>query len=209
MNFIETLKSLGGVKPCLVCKGMGEDLCYESRGGSPCPDCRGTGNIIDLVPLLANPKELSDVVDNLLCIDFCESIVHVKNEELFIIGPQRASNLVYEVARQLGGTAVVAQHEPVVDDILADMKRRGLVYGVELERRVRAITGYRLSFPIPPDATVLFVTDRFDEAEMSSVRNLVPNPIRWLPHILALVSSVDEIDGPRGGGAKVISLHKE
>ena len=71
MSFIETLRSIGGVKPCPDCCnedgtarfpcGVGKYInrVNESR---ECASCHGTGQIIDLAPLLAKPSYLEDTV---------------------------------------------------------------------------------------------------------------------------------------------------
>jgi hypothetical protein len=90
---------------------------------------------------------------------------------------------------------------------------------------------YRLSLPIPPDATVLFVTDRFDEKEMKEIIGATDEAAvgskGFLPYILCLVrDGEEELEVTRewiGGacpdglqsrfyvpkGFKVISLHEE
>jgi len=202
-DFIETLRSVGGVKPCpcFTLEGSGDVITCTPV--SHCPNCHGTGSIIDLAPLLAKPKELEDCVKELIPL-FNPPVYPSPH----VVGPQRAHSLVYEVARQLGGTAVtVKPEEPILKDIFADMKRRGLCYDADLEIKVNAARGYRLSLPIPPDATVLFVTDKTDEQEIKAIINLVTKPgnnTHTLPYVLALVSDKQAI-----AGFKVISLHQE
>jgi hypothetical protein len=183
-DFIETLKAVGSVKPC----------------GGTCEMCSGTGYTIDLTMLLAKPEVMEVVVEQLhflLPLDTRPIMLKAVSEaDLVVIGPQRAPNLVYEVARQLGGTAVVAEPE----------------YGVRLEDKlpgnwIPCVDGYRLSLPIPPDATVLLATDRTDDKEIKAVINLVTKPgnnTHTLPYVLALISDKQAIDG-----FKVISLHQE
>lgn len=224
MNFLETLRSVGGVKPC-PCGGIGRPTVMFGREVDArdlkrmCPNCHGTGQILDLAPLLAKPRMLVEHVHELIerkesgiwkmvkkKADFSTDNYEVGNvyddPSIFVVGPQRAHSLVYEVARQLGGSAVVAEPTTEMREI-----EQGLCEGL-LELR---ITGYRLSIPILPDATVLFVTDRLDEQEMQSVMQCVSNPIRWLPYILAIVSNQDTLEGgPRGmESMKIIALHKE
>jgi len=230
MNFIETLKSVGGVKPCR-CDGSGQEYkklvdsgqMAEFMRNEKCWKCHGTGQIIDLAPLLAKPKELEKVVEKFFSTEMVDIGEYEKRivgteqdllvDNLFIFGPQRAHALVYEVARQLGGTAVVA--EPKLDEWtdkdgsykMSELKKGKLVKDV----------GYRLSLPIPPDATVLFVTDKMDEQEMLAVMETTMtsqkegSPFRFLTYVLALISAQDKLvflDLEKTEW-KVISLHKE
>jgi hypothetical protein len=270
MNFIETLKSVGGVKP-RPCGISSQELtqAYAWRHPNGCPECHGTGSIIDLAPLLAKPKELEDCVRDLcfpykeismkgLCgvcckdlnggVGFCslpcqgiwlnthevngyayghrieqglgsygyylgkkppeKACIRVpmfsKNEvNLHVIGPQRASNLVYEVARQLGGTAVVAEPDNIEDT-------RDGIGGVWN-------TIYYLSLPIPDSATVLFVTDKWDKTEMTQVvqTTITSNEkAKALDYLLCLIGpekTEQELDCRFGtnGRMKVISLQQE
>jgi hypothetical protein len=207
MDFIETLKSVGGVKPCPSIK-QETDNCHLGC------QCHGTGQTLDLAPLLAKPDKLHLPVRQLIH----EIVTNEEFDEIVIIGPQRASNLVYEVARQLGGTAVVAEPEYGL---------RGNPKGNMAFPPIIAMTGYRLSLPIPPDATCLFVTDKVDEKEMSDVvLAVVPDPCSFrfaggtvLPYVLALVGGSDKlviaahVSSPQGfipsSLLSIISLHKE
>jgi len=208
MTFIETLKSVGGVKPCLKCSGTG-DRFRLGDGQDRCNDCEGTGKILDLAPLLARPKELGECVEKLVIAQ----LPHTQpNHGLAIVGPQRAHSLVYEVARQLGGTAVV-----MIEDIeIAETTTKIMVDDVEdvVTRKVVERQGYRLSLPIPPDATVLFVTDRMDEQEMMAIMNCATSSGKFtvLPYILSLVWDGKEMPLHAMTGKetfKVISLHQE
>jgi hypothetical protein len=216
MNLKATLQQLGGVKPCPHTHdgpnmGVKADNMYMSAGGIiPCPQCHGTGSIIDLAPLLARPKDLTDVVAEILNSPDLGSATKWDKTGFYgahVVGPQRASNLVYEIARQLGGTAVVANEvkgmrnvEPVAN--MGDMLQfMGELY----------TTGHRLSLHIPEDSTVLFVTDRLDEKEMAEVvkatrlRVLCSN----LPYILCLVSDRSEADlRPEGCYMQTVDLWK-
>ena len=222
MTFIETLKSVGGVKPCLKCSGTG-DRFRLGDGQDRCNDCEGTGKILDLAPLLARPKELGECVEKLVIAQ----LPHTQpNHGLAIVGPQRAHSLVYEVARQLGGTAVV-----MIEDIeIAETTTKIMVDDVEdvVTRKVVERQGYRLSLPIPPDATVLFVTDRMDEGEFREVARaltLGTDPMTILPYLLCLIGGGEvEFRKPVTMGdssmwgkyadklpktLKIISLHQE
>ena len=206
MNFIEQLRQLGGVKPCVGCQTRS-----DRRTADPaCPHCHGTDSILDLAPLLAKPKELEECVGDLAF----RLGINNRIDGLYIIGPQHASNLVYEVARQLGGTAVVA-HTRSTSRMLLMAHERGDMIGeedmkvmLELERQGAPPT-YFLSLPIPSDATVLFVTDRYDYAEQVQICNQIAAPAgeparQTLPYLLALVSLSEKF-----GNWKVISLHQE
>lgn len=115
MSFLETLKAVGGVKPCSKCCdadgsakypcGVGKYIDHKNQD-VVCPACHGTGQILDLAPLLAKPKALRDVVECLIHrqvpggndVDtFAVRLFDEKN--LYVIGPQRAHSLVYEIAR--------------------------------------------------------------------------------------------------------------
>jgi hypothetical protein len=149
---------------------------------------------------------------------------------LYVVGPQRASNLVYEVARQLGGTAAVAELKTKIvghDPVYTYKTVQGQSYGPETERtfshfkrEVVEPDGYRLSLPIPPDATVLFVTDRLGPKMVEMVDTVMavrvsttPSPV-VLSYLLCLVDSRQET----GSGLcpvmmdhrpfKIISLHQ-
>ena len=234
MNFIETLRSVGGVKPCpipndpeqaldIACAACGKAISfskgevYRTWCSYVCYD--HAEGVLDLAPLLAKPKELRVPVEHLIhtkCPGATDdvdtfAVRYYDSKNIHVIGPQRASNLVYEVARQLGGMAVVV--EPIRETVEKTCTMP-VVPAVCVEGDSWAFTdtiGYRLSLPIPDDATVLFVTDRLDEKEMQEITQCVSNPIRWLPYILALVSDRDElVDGPRGAERqRVIALHKE
>jgi hypothetical protein len=212
MNFIETLKSVGGVKPCPN-REKTEGVLYEGPAdfSCSCSECHGTGQILDLAPLLAKPRLLSDVVISLLIskpIDgipdrnltdllVSKSLVGVPDKmefcgdrALYIICPARCATLGYEVARQLGGTAVVAvpHYQSQQDTFIYDT----------------------FSFPIPLDATVLFVTDRVDDSgEMLKVIETVDPKTTVLPYVLCLVA--EDVTGlhNRDQVLKVISLHQE
>jgi hypothetical protein len=182
-----------------------------------CPQCHGTDNYLDLVPLLAKPKELEGVVLSMLDRLAMETdSQHWYQEEGttgVVVGPQRAHSLIYEVARQLGGTAVVAIPQ-MTFGIKKTFKSRypvgTLFESISPNDMGMEITGYNLSLPIPSDATALFVTDKYDVNEMSSLAGCVSNPIRWLPYVLSLVTDTDVHHGPRGqDNMKIISLHEE
>lgn len=104
MNLIDVLKTLpGGVKPCPLCN-------------------------TDLTPLLAKSKKLEECAKQLVMVlpevneILQKALVNPKKdahswacqtrpfENLHVVGPQRASNLIYEVAHQLGGSGVTVQH---------------------------------------------------------------------------------------------------
>jgi len=108
-DFIETLRSVGGVKPCpcFTLEGSGDVITCTPV--SHCPNCHGTGSIIDLAPLLAKPKELEKQAGTLV-YQFVEDDkktyyartdghVHYpyphRFKNLHIVGLLRASNLVY------------------------------------------------------------------------------------------------------------------
>jgi len=264
MNFIETLRSVGGVKPCpipndpeqaldIACAACGKAISfskgevYRTWCSYVCYD--HAEGVLDLAPLLAKPKELRVPVEHLIhtkCPGATDdvdtfAVRYYDSKNIHVIGPQRASNLVYECTRQLGVTAVTASIP--TDVVEAKNRLMSLIEYIEEVRRLEMKSdcrltacfdnleriasdvglsigydtrgqtekGYRLSIPIPDDATVLFVTDRLDEKEMQEITQCVSNPIRWLPYILALVSDRDElVDGPRGAERqRVIALHKE
>ena len=195
--FIKTLRNVGGVKPCPECAGEGMNV---ERTGSmvtfatnsfPCVSCHGTGQILDPAPLLAKPKELGNVVSE-LCHEFRRAVCSWK--DLHVIGTPRAHSLVYEVARQLGGTAAVAIENH-------DYSRANGLY----------ISCYRLSLPIPPDATVLFVTDRVDDSgEMLNVMEEERSKAAVLPYVLCLIAK-DDVTGlhNRDQVLKIITLHQD
>jgi hypothetical protein len=222
-DFIETLRSVGGVKPC-------QYGCPISTGAVEynkcCPDCHGTGQVIDFAPLLAKPKELGECASELWTKLACQHMAEMVTDRVlahemkvqpsevssvfpgnrFVVGPQRAHSLVYEVARQLGGTAVVA--EPVQT---IELEAGGTVdvpddYGIRT-------TGYRLSLPIPPDATVLLATDMMDAngyQEMCKIVDLcAQQKSTLLPYILCLVNTEQTGEPMRLAPVKIISLHKE
>jgi len=206
LRLSEALKAIGGVKTCPYCKGYGDGDSEDM--GVPCGGCEGTGQVLDLAPLLAKPKELHEAVRDLILLNadkiWKEIIEGAPSPfDLYVVGPQRAHSLVYEVARQLGGTAVVAisHYRSKPDEFVYDT----------------------LSLPIPDNATVLFVTDRLDSDDtlkelldvITAARGLI-TPVNdgkrfsVLPYALTLVS--------RGSGGmqidpdltlKVISLHQE
>jgi hypothetical protein len=220
MNFIETLKNIDSVKTCDSCNGSGKEYKKQVDAGTmaefmlneKCWRCKGTGQILDLVPLLTKPKKLANVVDELMWLNCDDSIVRSLGDtsNLHVVGPQRASNLIYEVASQLGGTAVVCfpvetilVGHPAIPKSLEDMKWVTMK-SVKLS----------LSLPISPDTTVLFVTDQFDEEEMKTVVGCVKKR-RLLPYILCLVSgavSKTSVEGTEpwivdSNEFEVISLH--
>jgi hypothetical protein len=253
MKFIETLKSIGGVKSCLhgcptpeMAEEIDTDYDYNIYG---CPKCHGTGQILDLAPLLAKPEELTLLVrlqiQEWLHGSMLYDIPHVcdcpwdwLDEEqvqeglrkmwpnLHIVGPQRAGNLVYEVARQLGGTAVVAV--PITEFVQSknvDLRPPDHPEWAPSHPYMPK-PGYRLSLPIPTDATVLFVTDRiadFEEYMTPILRAVMPfkreGPVPYalavLPYVLTLVSSTPSPYMSKWDAAepriewKIISLHKE
>jgi hypothetical protein len=223
-DFIEQLKSVGGVKPC-CCIGVEPVGDYAP---AVCCLCHGTGQILDLAPLLAKPKELMYIVQQLVFKKWMEDESMTFNDlkSFAVVGPQRAYSLVYEVARQLGGTAVVAEPEFVPFDfkrMLQPIELRSSDADDEVWNRVREAGAsvvkssgkYRLSLPIPPDATVLFVTDRFDMGEMQQVTGCMKER-KLLPYILCLVSGASEllVEGTEpwiqgSNNFKVISLHQE
>jgi hypothetical protein len=209
VDFIETLKSLGGVKPCLICGGKGSIHAIEpiEVDIDSCRNCHGTGQILDLAPLLAKPWVLDGLIGQWLRRpqqnELFDSLPNATSkgvrDSVYVVGPQHAHSLVYEVARQLGGTCVTVSCE--YDDKFNSKP-----------------TYWDLSLPIPPDATVLFVTDRVDNQEMlSCMRALYVGDgspeFGWarkiLPHTLALVANTQEFDGVQGQKYTVISLHKE
>ena len=207
-DFVEVLQSIGGVKLCdmLMCKNghlpNASDATVQHLGGDVCPRCHGTGIILDLAPLLAKPKELGNVVGE-LCHKFRKAVCFWKN--LHVVGPQRASNLVYEVARQLGGTAVMAvemeQPTTVIEYDSTPECNKG-------HKELRIV--YRLSLPIPLDSTVLFVTDRVDDSgEMLNIME-ERSKATVLPYVLCLIAK-DDVTGlhNRDQVLKIISLHQE
>jgi len=130
MNFIKTLKSVGGVKPCTY-SDCNDGITKDDKF---CPMCHGDGEVLDLAPLLAKPRDLEapvkDLVTQVCLKDKFWDGAYGKDKSIHVVGPQRASNLVYEVARQLGGMAVTcfsvetmfAGH-PAVPESLEDMSR--------------------------------------------------------------------------------------
>lgn len=205
MNFIETLKSVGGFKPCRFCGGTGKTDEDDGKGPLPC-ECVEE---FDLAPLLARPDHVA-TVSGLLTVDLFKQIELNKlvGEEvvpeipfftnLHVVGPQRASNLVYEVARQLGGTAVNIGWQ------------RQVYENPALGESINFVQV--LSTPVPESATVLFVTDAFhnDMTEFDNILKLVSKS-KKLPYILCLVnfSGADGITDAKIGRADIISLHKE
>ena len=231
MNFIETLKSVGGVKPCLICGGKGSIHAIEpiEVDIDSCRNCHGTGQILDLAPLLASGRyllnQVGDLVEKLIEADNNAESWHYPpgptHNNLHVVGPQRAAFLIYEVACQLGGTAVVAEPEYGIKEV--SRKEEHIALQVDFDRGYTIIqSGYHLSIPIPPDATCLFVTDKMDEKEMTAVvEATVCGPCgphgNALPYMLCLVSSLNELHVTRKGPGwampsdpfKVISLHQE
>jgi hypothetical protein len=200
VNFIETLKSVGGVTPCDCCN-VDSAVLYIPL----CSVCHNTGHLLDLTPLLANTGELTDVTNELLKMAGFVPAVCEKCHEVWlkpfvpivVVGPQRASNIVYEVARQLGGTAVVSFD---TGETVSDFTERAS-YFLKSDGHARNLKppkqNYRLSLPIPDNATVLFVTDWLDVSEMKSIAECVKANV--LPYLLCLVT-----DHSREG---VIALH--
>lgn len=257
MNFIETLKSIGGVKPCPCTERRfdeegkytkmddriamyvgpvlkeGEDPIASMQ---PCHLCHGTGTILDLAPLLAKPKELAPFVGlalvELFKAEGLTGFVGDKREipidkDYFVVGPQRAHSLVYEVARQLGGTAVTCfDHDAETKHNLNAWANCECTCPACKRDMLSFVASYRLSLPIPPDATCLFVTDRVDEKEMNAVvLTVAPEPCGFrfaggtvLPYVLALIGGEKLIieghtDKATGfvppSSLQVISLHQE
>ena len=206
MNFTETIKSLGCVQPCPV------------TSDGQCATCHGTGQFLDLAPLLAKPNVLVEVVHELLFkqyhVDRCQecgdvglsSTIESQTMPTHIIGPQHANNLIYEIARQLEATVVTCSPvettfigHPAIPESLEDMNRW----------KTTKSLNYHLSIPIPDLTPVLFVTDKLDESEMNSIIGIVNNPIRYLKYILALVSDKNTIRIRGAENFNVISLHQE
>jgi hypothetical protein len=202
MDFIEQLKSVGGVKPCqfsMCDKGILPGDMYslethERTGPVLCAHCHGTGQILDLAPLLAKPWVLDDVVRLLLQIECFNERVDLTQVK-YVVGPQRAHSLVYEVARQLGGTAVVA---------VLEWTQQHRMFGSEF-----VVGNYRLSLPIPDNATVLFVTDRVNKETIKWMEPVIrqSGSHSTLPYALCLVN--DLLEDVILAGTKIISLHKE
>ena len=235
MKFIETLQAVGGVKPCPCCSGTGTMMTASDpskpllSSSQKCSECHSTGRFLDLAPLLAKPMGLRQMVDSLLfkChmsipCEFPPVAINDKaplgysvheeyhyypcgNLNVHVVGPR--PTLTYEVARQLGGTAVVAEPKYGIEWIKDADEESG--------RRPSCLRqGYRLSLPIPDSATVLFVTDRFDESEMMSIMNSATSSGKFtvLPYILSLVWDGKEMPLHAMTGKetfKVISLHQE
>ena len=188
MDFIETLRSVGGVKPCWQCSTP-QPTPPGKRITVTC-FCRGTGQILDLAPLLAKPKVLGEDCARILCNKLYNKQdtktpafdVWKESMNFHIVGPQRAHSLVYEIARQLGGTTVVAEPGYREETLEWDDARGDQI--------VYCKDGYNLSLPIPSDATVLFVTDRVDEKELLWVfraLTLGRDPLPILPYLLCLI----------------------
>jgi hypothetical protein len=210
MNFIETLRSVGGVKPCDGCtNGKYTIGGVESPAEQAvCGLCHGTGRIIDLAPLLAKPKDLERLLPTLLYGNeqlkeelVCnEREVAVHELGWCVVGPQRAHSLVCEVARQLGGTAVVAEPKYAVRIKERFLTKNGevsriLYETVSLDMTEAVRDGYHLALHIPDTATVLFVTDRVDEIEFYQVLRAVTlgtNPKVILPFLLCLIKGEEE-----------------
>jgi len=226
MDFLETLRSVGGVKPCSICpppmpsaRGInlikeGTDRVIEGPKSLPenmsnpsCSSCHGTGQVLDLAPLLAKPIILATVVHDLFFKNddspHSLSIAHVISEHrsrdtFHIVGPQRTSNLIYEVARQLGGTAVIVYS---VSHMHPD---------ADLEKNNVSHVHTAPSLPIPPDSTVLFVTDRLSDETAVVQRSIsvttggnafeaiiltvndYTRAVNYLPYVLCLVDSRTE-----------------
>lgn len=182
----------------------------ESWAHVRCDICHGFGRTIDLAPLLSKPWALSDFASTLVekagfkvMFGVAQS---VDARNICVVGPQRAHSLLYEVARQLGGSVVTANEDfkwEVVDtfdsgyeDIVQQMNHRGETYRIGRKR-----SGYRLSVPVPESAKVLFVTDILDVREMKAITAAVGPHEGVLPCVLCLVS--------RGTHEGVISLYQE
>jgi len=217
MDFLETLKSVGGVKPCPL---NASDHQFDSH----CPSCHGTGRVLYLAPLLAKPTLLAGPITDLLrkladedtfkdtafSFPYTYKVVQELGESLknpHVVGPRRASNLVYEIAHQLGGTAVVA--EPVQGIKVSDETDRDQIMRTGHYKYEIITKGYRLSLPIPPDATVLFVTDRVDEHELRGMASDAFRGVTVLPYLLALVSTPTSTQILPNTELKIISLHQE
>jgi hypothetical protein len=250
MNFIETLRSIGGVKSCPNCETLRASL-VEKYGVKPSANqsiidglsecsCHGTGQILDLAPLLAKPKELEDCAKYLVMKlpevneILQKALINPKKdaeswagqtrpfENLSVVGPARCTTFGYEVARQLGGTAVVTK-------VLAEKKNCsvcGMPYAFNedgLHSLCECPSGhavdasvYSLSLPIPDGATVLFVTDKIDEKEIRQMVGCVKER-KLLPYVLCLISQGNpelsvEVTEPwivNGNNFSVISLHQE
>ena len=237
MDFLETLKQLGGIKPCEKCGGSTYEFATD-RPGIKCHFCKD-GAVIDLAPLLAKPymldryatmllynsgvlsdRELMNLID-----DGATSLAGKSVRTIRVVGPQRAHSLVYEVARQLGGTAMVAERIVEVNLITAD---EGLVAPEDESIAefndtysgdvcMRKLYRYRLFSIVPDNATILLVTDKLVEKEMNEVyREAHCGVLDVLPYILCLVGPDHELDkttqwkdGNWIGGFKVVSLHQE
>jgi len=250
MNFIEQLKSVGGVKPCpngcLVYEHPEELEPIEK----PCEVCHGTGRVIDLAPLLAKSKELEapvfELIAGLVVGMYPERMAKGKaaklpggktryrcfdqfltdhRKRLHVVGPQRAHSLVYEIARQLGGTAVVAVEDRALDRYRSRKQTHYAITEIEAEEDTKVLMelerqgaiNYRLSLPIPDSATILFVTDRVDEKELDAIIRATWNPDMTtpfptiLPYILSLVANKETYRLPwvHEKGFNIISLHQE
>jgi RNA polymerase subunit RPABC4/transcription elongation factor Spt4 len=233
-NFIETLKSVGGVKPCnelhrdgqVIDLKTGVQIVPSATGDDCCPVCHGTGTVLDLAPLLAKPDKLNEVATELLSLVSRYSGQTWRH--IHIVGPQRAHSLVYEIARQLGGSAVV-----IIEEETSICPRCGedtKSVHTPCHRINERFEYYHLSLPIPDNATVLFVTDRLDEKEMREIIGITDEVVKgskgFLPYILCLVSGLAELTIEREwiGGVcpdglqsrfyvpkvfKVVSLHQE
>jgi hypothetical protein len=226
MSLIETLKSIGGVKPCpqLHFKTTSVSQFGISGEAKHCELCHGTGSILDLAPLLAKPSLLTCMVQDLHQDWWAKHPDRYTKayeqfqkpyKNLHVVGPQRAHSLVYEVARQLGGQSVTVEDE--YEKFMAEDHDEA--QGREAYQK----TGYRLSLLIPPDATVLFVTDRVDmehEAELHGMAEAVNRIKGVIPYILCLIHRKHE-EGPMVDAIvkdatvtgstelKIIALYKE
>jgi len=212
-DFIEVLRSVGGVTPCINGGENEKPWHKDDQGRTACVVCHGAGRVINLALLLAKPKELEECVKELWTKLSCQHVAEVVTDRVlacqmkvqptstttvfpgdrYIVGPQRAHSLVYEVSRQLGGTAVVCK----------DFKEY-------IPSTMKLSEPYRLSIPVPDNAMVLFVMDKFGAnnlEEFKATINTVEHgrAIHILPYILCLVSTEFKNETIY----KVISLHQE
>lgn len=286
MNFLETLQHLGGVKPCpdpiwpmpedyTCCCGIYVHPTRSNPTAIHIKDCPYRP-VLDLAPLLADTGELTEVAHELLCTSklfepaSCEKCFEVWAKPLVpihVIGPQRASNLVYEVARQLGGTTGTVEvlgnvnsvhlrlrgqhpmflrnaevtYEPGFDEpkeVCVNVPGGIFRFDYHNTEYIRLKDTGRLPSPIPPNVTILFVTDRVDNekkhrlmdsvdgpskhsyCEMQEIIHTVagtatrPCPWKYLTSILCLVNArgSDTLEmpyGPHEGEWKIVALHKE
>ena len=145
-----------------------------------------------------------------------ESLLDVEN--LYVCGPAMGGiTLAFEVARQLGATAIFT--EPVYE---VDYSAKSMAAGQPMKSAVRK-TGQQLKrFEIPEDATVLFVEDvittgKSTQQMVDAVHRATGKdfgvPGGFLPYVLCLVnrSGWDEVlwaseDNRDDTGFKIISL---